>query len=637
MNQLQERPVTVLTLPLPSDMTILRPEQVVLDFPKRGTLDIGSLCYLKRETEGPSRRRDEGRRVDLGSLDKNRVNHVRTIIEHINNQIEYGSLSPTTANNEARLGILYFIDWADGVGHYEACYSEDSARVAFQGYVENLWERTRVGEISVTTAARFCTYTLGFLTAVLGVDDIHRGLNLPKRQNTDTKPTIPPGEVTQARATSLCTSLFEGLSDLVMNNAPFPHRIYLPKYLGWPNDTLWVFPLPEWFRTPDEIASDTTGGERYRAYNFSEGRMVDVSEIIANYADRRVALNCIYRAKKNLNRANESQRSGQRISAAMQACNAFIILFLANTGMNLAQAIDLEWSDKYRVSTVRQKFKVIKWRAKGKNVSFEIQSTFFADFKKFLELRDFLLDGRECPYLFFSLGVGRKEQPKQMRPFSPRYMYQRLQKIDPSLPVITPRQWRAANIDWMLRKDVPVSVAADVAQNSEALIKSTYASGSPETQKEEFTVFLDTVSAVVLSEGSEPSGAKDSPLGLCVNYGEPKPRSADNGVIPDCRNPEGCLFCDEYKVHADKRDTRKLVSCRYCIRHLEPLASSVEQYESVFGLILSRINQLLEEISQRSKEKNLVNEIVVSVEENGELDEYWAAKLELLAQLGLVS
>ncbi len=636
MSQYQARPVVVYVLPLPKKVTALNPEQVIFDFPPKGTLDIGALCYLRRDFDGPRRRRDAGKRVDHSSLDTERVENVRLLIQFIADRFEQTGRSPTTVYGETSLGIVTFLDWADGAGHHRAFYDEPSARTAFRDYVDSLWEKYRLRDIASSTAARQCKYTLDFLSELLGVDDLHRGLNLPTKKSNDAQPTLPPIENTQARAISLCSALFYGLSNLVIDNKTFPHNIEMPKYLGWAQSNIWVFPLHEWFRTPIEIAGDEDKRPHALGYNFSEGRVSLVDEIINFFPTRRHAVVCRRLAASNIRISNQDARHKFRISASMQAHHAFSILFLAYTGMNLTQLLELEWNDEYEVSTIRQKFKVIKWRAHGKIQSFEIQSVFFPDFKRFLALREFILNGRPCRWLFFSLGVGHNALPQQLRYYSPRQMYQRLRRIDPTLPNITPRQWRVADVDWMLRKEVPIAIASDVVQNTEETLKAAYAAGSPEVQKDEMTAFFEKVSSVVLQEAQEIEGSQEGPVGICTGYGRP---SAPGGVpkTPDCRNPEGCLFCDNYKVHADEHDTRKLVSCRYCIQKTAPLASSVEHFNEVFGLVLTRIDSLLVEIGQRAKDPDMPNRIIESVEEFGELDGYWAAKLELLMTLDLIS
>lgn len=570
-------------------------------------------------------------------MDLERVEQVRGIIQYVADRYAHGGISPVTAHFETSLGIVNFMDWADAAGHHQACCNEYSARAAFVDFVDGVWERLLRKEIVSGTAARFCNYPLQFLSNFLEVDDLQQGLNLPQKSNDDSQPTVPPVEANQARALSLAYSFFHGLTDLVLKKLDYPYQLGLPKYLEWPNDGMWVFPMNEWFRTPLEIEAYKDKKDHSSAYNFAEGRVNALHEILHKHSLRHNAQQSIRRAFANLSAANNNARHTYRLASGMQALQAFTLLFIAHTGMNLEQVRTLEWSGDYEVGTVRQKFRVVKWRAHGKKQSFEIQSTFLADFKRYLELRSYLLNGRQCKWLFFSLGIRGLGQPGQLKYYAPRQLYQRLMRIDSSLPVITPRQWRSANVDWMLRKEVPLSVAADVVQNSEETLKAAYVAGSPETHRVEMTAFLDKVSSVVLEGEQVRNPSQEGPVGRCVDYGKPKADGTSGTVSPDCRNPEGCFFCDNYKVHADEHDVRKLLSCRFCILKTTSLAASVEHFDSVFGEILSRINELLVEIGKRIQKPELISSTTRSVEEFGELDEYWAAKLELLIQLDLVS
>jgi hypothetical protein len=87
-------------------------------------------------------------------------------------------------------------------------------------------------------------------------------------------------------------------------------------------------------------------------------------------------------------------------------------------------------------------------------------------------------------------------------------------------------------------------------------------------------------------------------------------------------------------VHADERDTRKLLSCRYCIQQTSHLAASEEQFQRLFNPILGRIQAILDEVDRR--EAGMVERVRREVEEEGELDPYWAGKLEMLMALELV-
>ena len=311
-------------------------------------------------------------------------------------------------------------------------------------------------------------------------------------------------------------------------------------------------------------------------------------------------------------------------------------MFMANTGMNFAQVRDLTWSNDYNVSVSRQGFRVVKWRAGGLKQSFEIQGVFLPVFKKYLMIRAHILGEREFPRLFLNLGVGHLRQPKPIEDTLLNNFYKTLRKIDPALPKVTLRQWRAAKSDWLLRKKVSVPLTATILQNSEQTVLTSYAAGSQETHFEEMSKFLGLVSSTVVDRNQTIEHGLDSPVGNCVDYGVPEQLFDGAPKAPDCRNPEGCLFCNKHKVHADERDTRKLVSCRYCIQRIAQLANSVEHFDSVFGKILERIQALLDEIRKRTS-SGMVEAIEYSVEMEGDLDNYWARKYDLLIHLELIS
>ena len=212
--------------------------------------------------------------------------------------------------------------------------------------------------------------------------------------------------------------------------------------------------------------------------------------------------------------------------------------------------------------------------------------------------------------------------------------YRMLRRMDPGLPAVTSREWRAAKSDWLLR-NTDISTTALVLQNSEATVMEAYAEGSETTAMQEMGDFLDGVATTVLQPGSELANSVVRAVGKCSKFGDPTPSHPTSPVQPDCGSPEGCLFCDKFKVHADEVDTRKLASCRYCIRAVSPSVGSPERQAQLFSPVISRIDHLLHEIGERDCEMKM--RIVREVDEEGELDPFWARKLEMLMELELVA
>ena len=67
------------------------------------------------------------------------------------------------------------------------------------------------------------------------------------------------------------------------------------------------------------------------------------------------------------------------------------------------------------------------------------------------------------------------------------------------------------------------------------------------------------------------------------------------------------------------------------------MSASREHFDSIYNAVFQRIDQLLTHISDLSKEHHaMVKQVRQEVDEDGELDPYWARKLDMLIQLGAV-
>jgi hypothetical protein len=194
-------------------------------------------------------------------------------------------------------------------------------------------------------------------------------------------------------------------------------------------------------------------------------------------------------------------------------------------------------------------------------------------------------------------------------------------------------QWRAAKSDWLIR-NTDIATTALVLQNSERTVAASYAAGSATGHLDEMTNFLDRVSAAVVRAGQPIENSTDRAVGTCTSVDKPNPIPGATTITPDCKEPEGCLFCDKFKVHADERDTRKLLSCQYCIRRTSSMFKSEEKFQQTVSPVLGRIQQLLDEIGRT--DEPMVKRITHEVLEEGELDSYWASTMAMFIELGVV-
>lgn len=619
-------------VPIEEDIAILKPEMVVLRFANTATFDIGALCFLRREPvpqNGKVRRSTGARKVVLASLCPERVIHVRALIALISEEIRLGK-RPLTMLDVTRK-IATFINWVDENGHSSYFVDSDSMRRAVHAYASHIRGRVVSHSISLNAGVTLQRIPIAYFGELLGVDNLGRGINLLRRNKNTVTSTSPPDEIAQARTLGLCEALFIGLSELVLGEKTYPFGIAMPSYLDYPADTMWVFPSNVWCMSASKLNS-TEFGHRRGGFDYRDGRLVTHDEILeSDRVDRKKRVNgVISLAKTVLNSANSDLRHRHRRFMGMVAVNAFIHLFLSRTGMNWTQAVEMQWldGDNDNSNAIRQKFRSVKFRAGGKIVYFQLPLKFMPLFKRYLQLRDYLLQGYpEFAGLFFNLGINAFGAPGMIKSAMPGVSTM-LGRIDPSFVQIRSRAWRAAKSDWLLTR-TDLSTTALLLQNSEQTVLQSYTAGSAESHQVEMSAFLDKI---VVSAGTMSADRRVSAVGACVSHGNPFEISTTAAlVIPNCEAPEaGCLFCDKFRIHADETDVRKLLSCRYTLARTSHLAG----FHNIAGPLVNRIDYVLGTVQHQ--DGTLVPRIAKEVDA-GELDPYWASKFDLLLKLRLVN
>lgn len=624
-------------MPVHNAKYLLHPDLCVFAFGDQGTIDLGACCFLKRDVSF-IRKQFGGYPVEPSSFNKTRATRIRELITLLSDMLAHGTARMASVYSSA-YHFIRFLDWADGHFHGDdILLSEQTARRAFRGYVEQLREDVHQNRLKLNSATRFQRSAQKILQELLAINNLAEGIRLLKESVNARDVTSPPDEASQGRTLGLAKAFFDGFSELAIDNRPYPYQLAVPDFLGWHPSSLWIFPTIIRFVAPHERSTSPMHGEGM-AYDYINGRVRPEEELrvmSTGWRSERVGYE-VRKAAEAIARANADRQHYQRRRVAMVAHNAFVLLFLAHSGMNWASIQNLPWDDNFEVGTEHQGFRTVKYRAGGKPVSFRIETVFLPVFKRFLSLRRYLLNGVTYPFLFFSYGADLKSSPGPMGGYVLSSLNDLFKRLDPSLKLITSREWRAAKSDWLLRTTDP-STTALFLQNTERVVLKHYAAGSESLSRQEIGGFFEHLSAVVRFGDNATEKWAKSAVGNCTSYGLPHPNARDPAIAPDCHQPEGCLFCDKYAIHADETDTRKLLSCRFCISETEHLSRSSEQFERLFGDVLSRIDLLLKHISSRSvAHECLVIRVRDEVENEGILDPYWDKKMEMLVSLGMVA
>ncbi|WP_137960314.1 integrase [Burkholderia sp. 4M9327F10] len=614
-------------MPLAEGTTLLHPERALLKWEGiNNRSDIGQICYLTRDTSSPQRTR---RTFDHTSFSSERTKVVRLLMTQLSERITLGAMRPNTIYIALRV-VLDFVNWADRQGLHQVLCDEQATAEAVHDYFREKREQVALGNLNRNSVGHNQRNLLSTLREFFRNDDFCADVRVLRHQQHASVPTAVPDAEAQAALLAWADALFSSISTLVLDFKPYPVRVTTAR-----GESLCLVP-----HTHDRSEGDDSHG--LLGWNLETGQPRAREELTTRMAGaknpRQRSWAIARLTAKHLAAANEDTQSPIRRSHASMAALCFAALFLAETGVNLAQLLAMKWSPELAASlqvasAVRQKFREIKYRSGGRDVTFTVSLGFMPKLKAYLALREYLVQDADCDTLF--IVVGHYAQLRRLMDLPSQFLarlYDRLDTLGIVLPRISAREWRAAKQDWAVSNHGPVVAAKLMGHSLDTALRS-YSNGTDAAHKAEMGAFLASVEKTVLKPGNDPAGSIKSAVGVCIEFHKPAPIAASVTVQPDCRSTEGCLFCDQYRVHADAADIRKLLSCRHCVRLVSGRADSIKQYDRSFGAVLRRVDFLLDEL--RKRDATLVYQIEQEVDINGNLDAFWSAKLDQLYELGV--
>lgn len=625
------RPTTVIDLMKDIDpLALIHTEGVILKFSDSKKLDIGCRAFINRSRDQDSIN-GSGWTIDYESINLVRVAQLKRLILLIAEQFKHSGRRPETMHDLVKR-FLTMVDWADKNQHGNLMVDINYAKDAAKHYVKFIRDRVSLGEITLNSGARQQA-ALTLLGDYFEDENFKRGLNLlyPDAASRQSTPPVDRGAI--QRVVTLCDYLFNGFCDLVLGPAKYPHKIVMPEYLGWQANEMYLFPSSPMFLTPFQIENRGILLKPGLTQNYKEGRLSSFDELMtmgAYSCSSHEITKAIESAQDCLSYANNNHKNKFNLKIAIRSVNIFLILFSAQTGINWSQVINQEWVEDYEESLDLKGFRGIKPRAGNREVAFYLPVQFMPTFRRFLELRKYLLNEGNYKYLFFDFGADFESMsPQKIKQFLDS-TFAFMRRIDPGLPMIKSRQWRASKSDYLLR-NTDVETTAIILQNSVDTVLASYSEGQESSQIQEMTQFLNGVSSALVIGRSDASGITELPIGACIADGNPQKNIGDGNVVPDCKKIEGCFFCDKYRVHADDIDVRKLVSCRHFLMKVSNSFSSFEEFHASSAPYLTQIEKVLSSISEINPV--IVDIVAIEVEVEGELDPYWQKKLEMFMEL----
>ena len=589
-------------------------------------VDIGAWCYSRRRRacRDTSSKRFGIIEVDFSSFRKTRKPFVLGYLEYLQAHLQLGKAEQSLKTSVGQ--FQNFVTWCDE-NRVQGLDSKKDFRNGYERFAEHLMHLVRSSEMNINTAAAL---QLVITTAVKHIygdpyGDLLRGIRRFRKSIAATVVTERPDDEVAKATLEIYLSIFHQMTDFVLNFELFPKKIVLN------TGDFWFFPNSMPILGASQAKNLKTLHSRFTAYDYENGKIRDIEDIVAlkksmKHWNVKMARGARNRGLLLIKNANRKRFHHRRVLAATMALQSFVLMFSANTAMGLGQISALEWEDEIlSVEKDKQGFKTVKCRAGGKVVAFYITSIFLELFRKYLKLRRFVLEAfnhKSSKYLFFGVNGG---EIRQLGLNLSTDFHSRLARSFDFPYKVTTRMWRAYKSDWLI-KNTDISTTAMVLQNTPATVMKHYAEGSESQASDEMSRFFSRYKDRVIISGSAESVRTS--VGQCLDSEKP---------TQNCSKPEGCLFCEEYRVHADEMDVRKLLSLEYMIQITRSLSESQEQHDHLFGAVKERINAVIGEIRDSKKMHSKQIEVIRGEVFNFEkLDGYWLNKLKLLETLELI-
>ncbi|RDL42575.1 hypothetical protein DN730_18935 [Marinomonas piezotolerans] len=341
------------------------------------------------------------------------------------------------------------------------------------------------------------------------------------------------------------------------------------------------------------------------------------TNVIENEASRRRA----EIARAPLNDSESLFDRHKRSGILNQRIEAELLIFIAQTGMNLTQAASFE-RENYRWKSNGEDlevFRVYKGRRSGEAI-FRCFKSYREHLEKYMVWLDEtgLSDHDNRLFPLLSRGMIRAKDAK-VKFFTTKETFKKI-----NLAFIGPKQLRKTRVNWLLRRSRDLDLTAEQMAHDKGVLLRDYEMPHHQSAAAEIIHFYNA---------TDPAFSPPGP-GICIDEGH-KPESIaglpKEAPKPDCVSPEGCLFCAKH---------RDIMSSEYCWKlashsHIKSLETalykpSAQQEVHPGYRVIDRITQKLEAIASGSQIRALwVKEAKDSIR-SGKYHPYWDGHIKLL-------
>lgn len=221
-----------------------------------------------------------------------------------------------------------------------------------------------------------------------------------------------------------------------------------------------------------------------------------------------------------------------RYPLANLRCEAELLMFIGQTGMNMAQAHKLQLRHFYYASHLDGYQVKDRKQRRGGEVLFEIFKGYKPHFERYLEWRREIFPTSDLLFPFVRIG-GRADHT------APQF---RLRSIFKGLGIcfVPPQTLRNTRINWLLRRSSDPELTACMAQHTKETLLSVYERPSQQRAMSEVMRFWSRYDPTIVRTTSVAPGQ-------CNGQLAPVPSIPIAAPTPDCIRPSGCLWCEHHR------------------------------------------------------------------------------------------
>ncbi|WP_051440335.1 MULTISPECIES: hypothetical protein [unclassified Pseudoalteromonas] len=614
---------------------IKAPENIRIKFDdsvRCAPFDIGSLAFSERIfTSNSWKDAAEPSPVYFASLRQERRNMLINIFDYISSS-KYRDSSRFTKLKDFKS----IIDMCDQFGCSDFMQSPVQCRSAYKRISDELRHKIKMDFITQNQGAilqRTFKLLIGLCFSREQSAMIVERVNTIKYQRNRTK---PPKEQHFIHYIQTTIALARQLKSFVVEEKNFPINLKMSDYEAY------VFQSHSGnVKTPYTTNHNST-------YNFEEGRLSTFEE----WKDKvkKSEKSQYNRAVVNFEEVNRNKRHERRIDFATLSMQAYMKIFILLTGAQPSEVRQLEYSSEFELEkdNFKNDFRAIKFRAKGRNVSYNLGDSYgYALFKEYLELRKWVLNGDECKMLFFSVTQKKNSEKMRALAFNPigsggnfyNYFY-RIKGIYVPEDFGDITSCPARKYKNLILSELKVSLSTRAAALNHTIETNSldYTETTPDRQAEEFSAHWSAVKKAREHVDLTGKHSKKITSGHCVDEGKPESEIENPPIEPDCKNQYGCLFCVKYSCHADEEDAHKLFSLLFVIETVRDDSTNFSHAEKTFQMLSIRAKEILKTMADKSEaHQAMVDKIEKKVMVNGTLTAFWERRLDQYERMGIIA